>query len=409
MEIRKLDRWEEWMESDRIIGTAFLHGWDEKKSEETFKKQASGEEERNEEAWGVFDEEGIMHTSFVTSTRKVMFDGNIIPLSEVNMVASLPEYCNGGNVRRLMAAVLRDFRARGDVFAVLHPFSFAFYRKFGFDLISKGMTQKLPVGELKNFSLSYDVRQVRSEKELASLRRMYEAYIQTRNLADLRSDKDWVYRGNGEVGQADWFSRDKQSYTYIFSDETGDRAYLKFVYDFGPEGPFTGDMRITELIYDSPEAFKNVMGFVYGMRAKLINVIISVPDHIDLSVLISECDHVEQTLGGHLMGRVLDPEKVLTLMKQPEGKGSYTLCLKDDFLEENSGIFTVNYQDGKTVDVSKGGTEKEADLVLDIRTFSQLCAGLLSLDQAVYREGTVLCKNQETLTQVFQKKLIYAS
>ena len=168
-------------------------------------------------------------------------------------------------------------------------------------------------------------------------------------------------------------------------------------------------LRITELIYDSPEAFKNVMGFVYGMRAKLINVIINVPDHIDLSVLIPECDHMEQTLGGHLMGRVLDPEKVLTLMKQPEGKGSYTLCLKDDFLEENSGIFTVNYQDGKTVDVSKGGTEKEADLVLDIRTFSQLCAGLLSLDQAVYREGTVLCKNQETLTQVFQKKLIYAS
>ena len=78
----------------------------------------------------------------------------------------------------------------------------------------------------------YDVRQVRSEKELQTLRQMYEAYIRPRNLAPLRTDHDWVYRGNGEVGQPDWFSRGKQSYTYIFSDETGDHAYLKFVFDF---------------------------------------------------------------------------------------------------------------------------------------------------------------------------------
>ena len=92
MEIRKLDKWEEWFESDRIIGTAFLHGWNEKEAEEKFRKQGSGEEERNEEAWGLYDDEGHMQTSFVTTTRKVMFEQCEIPISEVNMVASLPEY-----------------------------------------------------------------------------------------------------------------------------------------------------------------------------------------------------------------------------------------------------------------------------------------------------------------------------
>ena len=33
MEIRKLTSWQEWFESDRIIGTAFLHGWNEKEAE----------------------------------------------------------------------------------------------------------------------------------------------------------------------------------------------------------------------------------------------------------------------------------------------------------------------------------------------------------------------------------------
>ena len=34
MQIRKLDTWQEWLESDRITSTAFLHKWDEKKAEE---------------------------------------------------------------------------------------------------------------------------------------------------------------------------------------------------------------------------------------------------------------------------------------------------------------------------------------------------------------------------------------
>lgn len=42
--IRKLEKWEEWFESDRIIGTSFFHGWNEKESEEKFRKQGTGEE-----------------------------------------------------------------------------------------------------------------------------------------------------------------------------------------------------------------------------------------------------------------------------------------------------------------------------------------------------------------------------
>ena len=210
MVIRKLEKWEDWFESDRIIGTAFLHGWNEKDSEEKFRKQGTGEEPRFEEAWGLYDEEGHMQTSFVTTTRKVSFEGAVIPISEVNMVASLPEGRGSGNVRALMAEVLRDFKNRGDIFAVLHPFSFAFYRKFGFDLISKSMTQKLPVSELSGYTCRHTVRQVRSQEDSNAARALYEQYIMKRNLADLRTDKDWEYRGNGEFGEPDWFSRGKQ-------------------------------------------------------------------------------------------------------------------------------------------------------------------------------------------------------
>ena len=54
MQIRKLTDWHEWLESSRIIDTSFLHGWDEKKEEEKYRRQGAGEIPRNEEAWGGF-------------------------------------------------------------------------------------------------------------------------------------------------------------------------------------------------------------------------------------------------------------------------------------------------------------------------------------------------------------------
>ena len=407
MYIRKLTNWQEWYESDRIIGTAFLHGWDETKAEEKFRKQGTGESPRDEEAWGLFDDKDHMLTSFIISSRKVMFEKQIIPISELNMVASLPEDRGSGHVRAMMADVLRDFRARGDVFAVLHPFSFAFYRKFGFDLITKNLTQKLPVGELRNFTCSLSVRQVRSADEMPILESMYKKYIIDKNLANLRSAKDWEYRGNGEYGQPDWWSGGKQQYTYVFFDGSGDHAYLKFVFEPGPDGPFTGNLRVTDLVYDSPESFCSVMGFIYGMRSKLIHVILEIPDDIDLSVLIPECSHAEQTLGGHLMGRVLDVEKTLGILTQPAGSGCYAVQITDRFLPENTGVYEVHYLDGKTVSVER--KDAAIDLSVNIETFSQLAAGLYGLRTAVFRPETVISGKEEILGQVFHKKYIYAS
>ena len=397
MEIRKLEQWPEWLESERIIGTAFLFGFDEKKTEEKVKKQAAGEEPRDGECWGLFDDDGNMQTSFKTSRENVMFHGNVVSLSEVNMVGSLPESRGSGNVRALMAEVLRTFRARGDLFATLMPFSFAFYRKFGFDLIEKKLTQKIPIEELQPFTSTLTVRQVRSAEDMPALRSMYERSIRDRNLSPLRTEKDWEYHGNGEFGQPDWFTRDKQKYTYIFSDVKGDHAWIQFVFD--QKDILTGDMRVTELVYDSPEAFRSVLAFIYGMRAKLVNVVITIPEKLDLSFLIPECSHAEQTLGGHLMGRVLDVEKALQLMYQPEGTGEYHIRVVDEFLSENTGTYLVTYRDGKTEKVER--TEQEADLEVGIGTFSQLAVGLYRLQTALYREGTILTANDEILYRVF--------
>ena len=119
-------------------------------------------------------------------------------------------------------------------------------------------------------------------------------------------------------------------------------------------------------------------------------------------MLLPEGDDVERRISGHLMGRVLNVEKVLMLMRHPKGEGHYCIQVNDQFLPENTGIYEIIYRDGQAISVAK--TEKEPDLTVTIESFLQLAIGLADLDAGLFREGTFLHANKETLKQVFIRK-----
>ena len=399
MEIRKLETWQEWLESGRIVATAFLHDWDEKKETEKYQAQAEGKAPREEEAWGRFDEGGKMASTIVTRPRRMIFAGEPAQMGEVNMVASLPERRGAGGVRRLMRAVLEDMRARGDLFAVLHPFSFAFYRKFGFDLAARALEQKAPIDQFAPFRCDWAVKCVDSEADMPVLEKLYADYIRDKNLADVRGPKDWEYRGNGEYGEPDWWRADKHKYTYIFTDPDGrPGAYLKFVFIPGPNGPFTGTMEILELVHNGPKAFRNVLGFIYGMRAKITDVSMELLEDTDLALLAPEADHVERRAEGHAMARALDPAAILARLPVPAGK-RFTIRVEDDFLPENTGVYAVSEEKVER-------REGPADLEVDAGTFCQLAVGLITPAEAAYRPGTRLNGNRDALDAVFVRRVV---
>ena len=98
MNVRKLTDPRDWLESERVIATAFLHPWDEGEAREKIKTQTEGRVPRAEESWGLFDDEGVMLTSISTLRRTFAFGGEALPAGEVHMVGSLPERRGGGGV-----------------------------------------------------------------------------------------------------------------------------------------------------------------------------------------------------------------------------------------------------------------------------------------------------------------------
>ena len=83
------------------------------------------------------------------------------------------------------------------------------------------------------------------------------------------------------------------------------------------------------------------------------------------------------------------------------------LCYAEDpFLPENTGTYTVSFADGKAISVERCGCEGDLSVTAD--TFAQLAIGLITPSEAVYRNGTALRANRETLEQVFVRKILGA-
>ncbi len=399
--VRKAASAEERFKTERLIATSFLHPWDEKEA---------GAHARSPEGdvWAAFDERGEPVSAVTTVRHRMAFEGGEISCGELHMVGTLPESRGSGAVRMLMDAILREYLAAGDLFAVLIPFSFAFYRKYGFENASQMLVQKADIAQFAPFRQEMAAVQILSQADTDRARHLYEAYALRYNLADLKNDAAWTWHDGDGFGERDWQYGDRDRYSYLFTDRGGKpRAYFTFVFVPGPNGPFTGTMEITELVYDSPEALRSVFAFLYGMRAKVTHVRVSLPPDADLGVLLPECDRVERTLDSHFAARALNIGGILGALRCPVETGRFSIRVTDAFLPENTGTYTAKIRCGRVAGVEKSSAP--ADLEVTVETFCQMAVGRIGIEEALYREGTGLCGDRTLLDRIFVKKPLLLS
>ncbi len=415
MDVRKLTSWEDRLAADRVIATAFLDPWDPDTAEK-HRRSERGEDVADEAMWGLCGDGGALTTAIDTHRQRLVFAGRELPVTELHMVGSLPEGRGRGGVRALIHEVLQDARARGELFATLIPFSFGFYRKFGFELMARHLDLRLPIDQLAGFTCDYVVRQAAGPDDAAAMRTLADRASGRRALAMLSTDEDWAWHDNGEVGKRDFMHRGSPTYSYLFYRyaaaefageatagamlaDAGPAACLKFSFVTTPDNPFVGTMVVSTLAYETPDALRSVLGFMYRYRAKVNEVAFEEFDDIDLALLVPEPDRVTRTVGGHWMLRVLDVAGVLKAARYPVGEDAFSVRVVDGFLTENDGTYAVAFADGMAQTVDQ--TDAAPDLTVPVTTFAQLVTGAVSLREALYRPDTQLAGNAELLHRVY--------
>lgn len=387
----------EQLQQQEVDATAFLYSFDPS----SFK--ADSEESMQEkpyECWGF----GYPVTSAMTvHDFDICFDHHTTRATGIGGVATLPEARGQGGIRSLFEALLPRWYEQGYTFSLLYPFSHVFYRKFGYEMVQESSCYDIPVDSLSAFSCKVPVQAVTHYEQVQDIEHAFSAKY---NLSIRRKSQQW-----GMISA-------KPTKDLSFAYKIGDDAYVTFNRR-RTNNPADDRylLNVTDLAFLNEDAFRHLLGFLYGMNAQFGMVHLPMPGNVPLMHMLPEPYVVTHKKESHGMARVVNVASVLKMMDYDGLSLTFALRLRDEQIARNNGLFMVTVKNGQATftceEVDKEAPKGLPVIETDIQHFTLLSTGAVSLDQTGYLDGVRLLENgsgaeeRNKLYRVFRHKNIF--
>ncbi len=280
---------------------------------------------------GAFDDDGetiFAELEFFEFT-SVFCEGSF-PVVGIGGVASLPEHRNKGAVRALFEYIEKLSAEKGWVCGFLYPFSFTYYRKFGYDLVLRHAELKAPISQLSGIPRSS--AEIYNGTESEKLYSLYNRCAKKTNLMPLR-DSDVYF-------PADPYKACK--YTYIWKYPNGEPGAFA-TYSIDRAG---GVMNVDEIMFLDREAMLGMLGFLRCYDGQVKDILFTkLPATSPLIEVFDECSTTSLRMTNGPAGRIYDLEAFLRTNRYPLHSGEFAVrCV--DSIERNNAVFRVRYADG---------------------------------------------------------------
>ena len=314
-------------------------------------------------------------------------------------VSTPVENRRGGNVRRIFDYI-HTFAAEEEDCAVslLHPFSFAYYRKFGYEKVSDTTIVEFPTRYIDFVArrckfVQYD------DSKLNDMLYIYREFAKSRNLLLQRFDNTFYNTKSN--------SPNETKHCYICYDDNGNpMAYIVYtIYKELYVNHYINTwLTVNEMAYTSAEALREIFSFLrmYEGECDMIRLTdLSIYSEVEL--LLKNYTHTSYKSVPDLMARVLNTEKMLNAQAYPIREGEFTVKIVD-VMPSVAGTFKVSFGAGehtvKRVDTAA------PDLTLEVGTFARLIYGYdgLTQERAKYLDGIDIHNNCEDFFRAFPKK-----
>lgn len=307
--------------------------------------------------------------------------------------------------KEMLSIFLQHYRERGASITMLYPFRVDFYKQMGFGLGTK-MNQyrvapdSLPCGGSKQ----HIVYLTRADEE--ALVDCYNRYAdkthgmieknqyECKNLFDSPENLLVGYKRDGLL-----------------------QGYLTFAFRKASEDNFgLNNLLVKEMIYETREALSELLTFLHSQADQIQSIIFNTQDesfhHLlrdprnATNSMLPHVYHESNTSGVGLMYRVID---IPLLFEQLAGHNfngqscKVKLTIRDSFLPENDGSWTIHFTEGYPVLSASDGHEAEASM--DIAEFSSLIMGSVTLKN-LYMYGLAEISDVARLDQLHKLFLV---
>ncbi len=303
----------------------------------------------------------------------------------VSGVCSQPEYRRMGGIREIMKKIGETAIENDWTFGFLHPFSIAYYEKFGYANLNRMFAIKVPFENLKHIPRNTDVVLYTGE-QFEELSALHEKCALKENLMTLREEKKHFC--DTPLESAD--------YTYIRYDIDGVAdGYVRFTVSR------PNDLIVEELFVLSPEALYGLIGFLRNYDGIVKNLIVKKQyQGSDFACVTDRIDGVTYESNGGAAGRIYNLQKLLENNSYPEEYGIFRLRCIDEF-EQNNGIFEVEYQNGKAVVTHKSEGDYDISLTASAAARLMLAGEGHNSQTALYIDGVEIKGNADDFFRAF--------
>ncbi|MFE6795656.1 GNAT family N-acetyltransferase [Paenibacillus chitinolyticus] len=353
-----------------------------------------------EEIWGYFID-GKMASKLTILDLTTRVNGKKLKMGGIAGVASWPEYRRQGMVGQLLSKALEVMKENGQTLSYLHPFSFAFYRKYGWELAMTFKKIEIQTSQLPKLGAA-EGRIIRTAPSAAALNPIYDVYAARFNGPITRSEEWWETR-----------LLKKKGHMAVYLNAAGEpRGYVHYWIE-------NQECKIHQLVYLDQDAKRGLWKFIGDHDSMFDKLIMQAPPDEDLAFEMDD-PRIKQELVSYFSARIVDVEGLLgQLQLRHTGlpqEASLRLHVTDGQAPWNHGTFELrlNAPEGsavvvKTADEPAGGSGAAEDgLACDIRTLSVLLLGAKSAGE-LHRIGRLQGdeRSVELLAAVLPRRVCY--
>jgi predicted acetyltransferase len=335
-----------------------------------FKREGSREEPlvicRPGETWGCFVDNELA-SNIVIKPELIFIQGESMKMGLIAGVASWPEYRKAGTIGKLMLRSLQVMRESGQPVSYLGPFSYPFYRKYGWEMMYDYKMYTVPASAVPVWS--GEGRTKRIGPDVSRLNAVYESYAKRYNGMMNRDERRW---------QTSVF-KNKEGFIAIYTNLNGqDTGYLIYRY--------TGQqLTVHEMVYLDSDSQRGLWEFIRKQDSMYHTVVFRAPADDPFPFLIDNPKGLDTSCRAHMMARIVVVAKFLEGYRFNRGFGGvrFRMNITDEHADWNNGTFEVSVGDDGLASVSKGDREplsasRGEVLVCDIRTLSTMMMGYQS-------------------------------
>lgn len=326
----------------------------------------------------------------------VGFQSATYSMHGIGDVMSAPEYSGRGGAGNLLRYALEKMAQQKVALSYLAPFSFTYYRKFGYEHVFDKIHYQISADKLRQFQIP----------------KVTCGHLQKGALIDFIAIIDPLYKNSplanngGIIRSKNWWHyltlKNSWDVAVYYDDNAVAQGYLLY-----ERSGLT--LTIKEFVYQTSIAKNALLTFISKHQNSFTTIIYEAPNLDYLGLFTSDPYLFEAKIVPYMMARIVD---LKSFFDSYPFAGNLDICLElsDPVLSQNTGIWRLQAKDGVTSLVK---TSAKAQLTLTIQQLSQIFLGatsasrLAKLGQIKVADKIVLTKLDAALSAVMPTLVDY--